>query len=239
MRARSRSLLLSLLCAGAACGASGRSDRTAVVLRARHAAGREVAGTAGRTFTTAAGERATLTRAVVTVSSVELFPCQTVAERIWRWVGPVGIARAHGVGTERRLAAPNLHDVLAPDANVAELGRVHPYAGRYCWARVTLAPADEDTPGAAAAGLVGTTVLLEGTLSAADGGSARPFVLRTATTQGVDVTVFPVLALGADDEAGRTFVLTYGGWLDGVDPLAAGAAEAVLDRVVAAIAAEE
>jgi hypothetical protein len=232
------------LCAAAAfglgCGgASGRSDQTAVALRARHAAGREVLGTTDRTFATAAGERVTLTRAVVTVSSVELFPCQSAAARLWRWLSPVGIAWAHGVGTERRLAAPNLHDVLAPDADVAELGTVHPFAGSYCWARVALAPADADTPGAGAAGLVGTTLLLEGTLSAADGTNVRPFTLRTATTKGVDVTAFPALPLGNDDQARRTFVLTYGGWLDGVDPLAAGAADQVLDRVVAAISAEE
>jgi hypothetical protein len=222
----------------AACGASGRSDQTSVLLRARHTAGRAVSGTAERSFTTAGGERVTLTRAIVTLSSVELFPCQSTAARLWRWVSPVGIARAHGVGTERRLAAPNLHDLLAPDADVAELGRVSPYAGSYCWARVTLAPADADTPGATDAGLVGASLVLEGTLSAADGTNPRPFALRTATTRGVDVTSFPVLALGKDDQTRRTFVLTYGGWLDGIDPLAAGAADQVLDQVVAAIGAE-
>lgn len=241
---RSRtSLVLALLCAGSAlvnvaCGASGRSDQTAVALRARHDAGRAVTGTVDRSFTTSDGSRVTLTRAVVTVSSVELFPCQTVAGSLLRWASPVGIARAHGVGTERKLAAPSLHDILAPDADVRELGTVHPFAGRYCWARVTVAPADDDTPGAAAAGLVGASLVLEGTLTAADGTSPRPFALRTATTKGVDVTAFPVLELGKDAVAGRTLVLTYGGWLDGVDPLASGAAERVLDLVVAAIAAE-
>jgi hypothetical protein len=223
----------------AACGSSGRSDQTTVVLQARHAPGREVAGAGAPTFATASGERVTLTRAIVTLSSVELFPCQGAAAQLWRWMSPVGIARAHGVGTERRLAAPILHDILAPEAELAELGKVHPYAGRYCWARVTLAPADADTPGAADAGMIGASLSLEGTLSAPDGTNPRPFALRSATTRGVDVTAFPVLELGKDAVARRTFVLTYGGWLDGVDPQAAGAADQALDRVVAAIGAEE
>jgi hypothetical protein len=239
LRAALAALAFAATVASAACDASGRSDQTAVTLRARHAAGRAVSGTASRTFTTTAGEQVTLTRAVVTVSSVELFPCQSVAGRLWRWMSPVRIAWAHGVGTERRLAAPSLHDVLAPDGDAAELGQVHPFAGRYCWARVTVAPADADTPGAAAAGLVGASLVVEGTVAAADGSSPRPFSLRSGTTKGVDVTAFPALDLAKDAVARRTFVLTYGGWLDGVDPLASGAAEQVLAHLVEAIGAEE
>jgi hypothetical protein len=227
-----------MLLGGIACGASGRSDETAVTLRARHAAGRAVSGVTDRTFATQAGERVTLTRALVTVSSVELFPCRSAARRIWRELSPVGIAWAHGVGTERRLAAPAVVDLLAPDGEVAVLGQVHPYAGSYCWAHVALAPADADTPGAAAAGMVGASLVLEGTLAAADGTNPRAFALRSGTTLGADVTAFPRIELGKDDQVQRTFVLTYGGWLDGVDPLAAGAADQVLGRVVAAIGAE-
>jgi hypothetical protein len=223
-----------------ACGASGRSDETAVTLRARHAAGRAVSGAADRTFATLAGDRVTLTRALVTVSSVELFPCPSAARRIWRELSPVGTAWAHGTGTDRRLAAPNLVDVLAPDAEVAVLGQLHPYAGSYCWAHVVLSPADADTPGATAAGMVGASLVLEGTLSAADGTNPRPFALRSVATLGADVTApaFPRIDLGKNDQAQRTLVLTYGGWLDGVDPLAGGAADQVLGLAVAAIAAE-
>lgn len=223
-----------LLLALGACGS--REEGTQLHLRLAFQPTREIsaAGTV-RQFTTAQGDRITLSRASLTLHSVEIFPCETSA---WRWLrrlSPIGTAEAHEAGSPRRLGVPHVRGLEQPDGEGLELGTLHPPPGSYCRARLVFAPADADAEGLSdQADMEGRTLRLEGEWFPAGGGSARPFVLETNSLANAEVAL-EGLSLTPDAlEARRTILLAYDRWLDGVDPTSEAAAEQVLRNVTRA-----
>ena len=190
-----------------------------------------------RQFTTPQGARITLNRAAFTLSSVEIFPCETSSAWRWpRWLSLVATAEAHELGSPRLLGVPHVSGLELPDGQALELGTLHPPPGSYCRARLIFAPADEDAEGLSTQqDMEGRTLLLEGESAPASGQPARPFHLETPTLINAEVRL-EGLSLTPDAlEASRTIHLAYDRWLDGVDPTSEGAAEQVLRNVAASV----
>lgn len=233
-------LALAFALGATACG--GGAPRAALDVDLTHRAGLAVTTDAGgRHFTDAGGRAVTLTRGWVVVTGVEIFLCPTVGERLWRLLRPVGVAWAHGVGSERKLAVPHASGLDRADGAPLPLGTLSPPPARYCRVRVTLGPADADAvglpPAAAGVALVGKSLWLEGTVAPAGGGDPVPFQLTSAAESFVDLDEGGIdLAEGA--RATRRLAAGYGAWLDGLDPSAAGAGDALLRRIADGLALE-
>ena len=239
--------LLPLFCLWmvCACGAREEGTRLHLGLDFRPARPASAVGTS-RVFLTGQGERITLRRAHVTLSSVELFACQTGSA--WRWLrmlSPVGTAHAHSEGSPRKLGTPHVvgpgaGPVLA-DGVARTLGTLNPPPGRYCRAHLVFAPADADAEGLdAASDMVGRTLRLEGEWTPAGGGAARPFVLESAGVLNADVALEGLELTPEALEASRVLHLAYDRWLEGVDLAAGGdaASERALRNVTGAVTLE-
>ncbi len=188
-----------------------------------------------RQYTNDQGEHVTLTRAHVTLSTVEFFPCQTSSA--WRWLrglSPIGTAEAHETGSPRRLGTPHVSGLERPDGEELPLGTLKPPPGSYCRARLVFAPADADAEGLTAArDMEGKTLLLEGQILPAHGGAARRFHLETDSLTNAEVWLEGISLTPEALEASRTIHLAYDRWLEGVDPASPGAVEQVLRNVAA------
>ncbi len=229
-------LPLLALCA---CGAREEGIRLHLQLELRPARNGQTEGSA-RQFTNDRGEHITLTRAHVTLSSVEFFPCPTSSA--WRWLrhlSPIGTAEAHSTTSPRRLGTPHVIGLERPDGEALVLGTLQPPPGSYCRAHLVFGPADADAEGLpAGAGMVGKTLLLEGERVPAGGGPAQPFRLESTNVGNAEVRL-EGLSLTADAlEASRTFQLAYDRWLDGVDLASPEASEQVLRNVASSTAVE-
>lgn len=186
-----------------------------------------------RTFTNAQGDRITLTRVYVNVSSVEIAACPKGA--MWRWLqqlSPIGTAEAHTTSSPLKLGEPHVNGLGTVEGESRELGTLAPPPGSYCRANVVLEPADDDAEGLPSdVNMVGKTLLLEGQLVPAGGGAAQPFHVESSGTALVELTL-EGLSLSEDaPEASRLISLAYDRWLEGVDPSAAEAGDRVLDNV--------
>lgn len=226
---RLSALVLLALCA---CGSREEGIRLHLALELHPSRPVQTEGSV-RQFTTAQGDQLTLTRAHVTLSSVELFPCQTSSA--WRWLrmlSPIGTAEAHEAGSPRRLGTPHVSGLELADGESLALGTLEPPPGSYCRARLVFAPADEDAEGLAPGmDMAGRTLLLEGQLAPSGGGTARPFHLETASLTNAEVWLEGLSLSQEALEASRTVHLAYDTWLDGVDPASPDAAEQVLHNV--------
>ncbi|HZH13209.1 MAG TPA: hypothetical protein VE057_02490 [Archangium sp.] len=228
----SRSAPVLLLLALCACGTREEGIRLHLGLDFRPTSPALAEG-ATRQFTNGQGDRITLDRAHVTLSSVEIIPCQTSSARRWlRMLSPIGTAEAHEANTPRRLGTPHVSGLARPDGEPWVLGTLQPPPGNYCRVRLVFAPADADaeglTPGV---DMEGRTLLLEGRVLPASGGPERPFRLESASLINAEVWL-EGLSLAPDAlEASRTLHLAYDRWLDGVDPVSPGAAEQMLRNV--------
>ncbi|WNG36834.1 hypothetical protein F0U61_26525 [Archangium violaceum] len=229
MKIRSTLLLLALC----ACGSREEGIRLHLDLDLRPAREAKTEGQV-RQFTNAQGARVVLTRAHVTLGSVEIFPCQTSSA--WRWLralSPIGTAEAHEASTPRRLGIPHVSGLERPDGESLALGTLQPPPGSYCRARLVFSPADADAEGLTTArDMEGKTLLLEGQFEPSSGeGPTQPFHLESASLANVEVWLEGI-TLSADAlEASRTIHLAYDTWLDGVDPTADDAAEQVLKNI--------
>lgn len=189
---------------------------------------------AGLHLDTARGDRLTFTRALVTLSSVEIFPCASATGKWLRWLSPVSSAWAHGVTTPRYLGVPNVIDLTAAEGQTVTLGQLFPDLGNYCRARVKYAPIDLD--GAVGSGfpaMKGYSLILEGVvLKAGDESSPAPFSVTSAGVQGVDL---PLSAIAMKDDAAVsvTFNLPVPSWFADIDVTSDGGADQVLARVAA------
>lgn len=233
----SRGLLLAALGAGlGGCGAREEGVRLHLSLDFRPEREASVASTSlTRQFTTPQGAHVTLSRASLTLSSVEIFPCETSSA--WRWLQalwPIGTAEAHELGSPRLLGVPHVSGLGLEDGEPLELGTLHPPPGSYCRARLVFAPADDDAQGLDTQGdMVGRTLLLEGEFLPASGEPARAFHLETPSLINAEVRLEGLSLTPEALEASRTLHLAYDRWLDGVDPASPDAAEQVLRNVAA------
>ena len=141
---------------------------------------------ATRTFFTVQGHRVTLTRAYVTLQSVELRPCPRTT-RAWRWLralSPIGTAEAHTVTNPLRLGTPHVSGLSQVEAAALELGTLQPPPGSYCTVFPVFAPADSDAEGLPSdVNMTGQTLLLEGEVVPASGGATD--APQTAARSGV------------------------------------------------------
>lgn len=189
---------------------------------------------AGLHLDTARGDRLTITRALVTLSSVEIFPCASGTGKWLRWLSPVSSAWAHGVTTPRYLGVPNVIDLTAAEGQTVTLGQLLPDFGNYCRARVKYAPIDLD--GAVGSGfpaMKGYSLALAGEVLKAGGGSIPvPFSVTSAGVEGVDLPLHTI-AMKDNAAVSVTFDLPVSSWFADVDMTSDGGADQVLARVAA------
>jgi hypothetical protein len=177
-----------------------------------------------RALITDEGAHATLSRALFTLGSVELFPCEETGwRRLLPGLSPVGTAWAHSVSSPRRLGTPHVLGLGRADGEVTALGVLRPPPGRYCRARLTFEPADSDARGLSAAAngpesvdMVGRSLHVRGTLPS----SPEPWAFRVESRGRASVDV-ALEGLTLSEEAPRAalvFALAWDTWLDGMGP---------------------
>jgi hypothetical protein len=224
-------LLLLALCG---CGSREEGMRLHLGLVLKSVRGAEQGAGATRTFFTAQGHRITLTRAYVTVQSVEIRPCPRTTTRAWRWLralSPIGTAEAHTVTNPMRLGTPHV-SALAQAEAALELGTLQPAPGSYCTVFPTFAPADSDAEGLPSdVNMTGQTLLLEGEVVPASGGAAQPFRLVSSGSVNVNLALEGLTLSEEAPEASRAIVLAYDRWFDGVDLTSPEAAQRVLENI--------
>ncbi|MDY7225455.1 hypothetical protein [Hyalangium rubrum] len=190
-----------------------------------------------RQFTNDRGEHITLSRAYLTVSSVEIIPCPTLSA--WRWLrqlSPVGTAHAHSESHPRRLGTPHVISLERPDGEALALGTLHPPPAAYCRARLVLGPADADAEGEPIQlGMEGKTLRLEGTVVPASGGPAQAFTLESAAVANAEVPLEALSLTQEAPEAHQLLTLAYDRWLDGVSPLDPEAATQAVRNAAASV----
>ncbi len=188
-----------------------------------------------RSFTTDRGELIHLSRAYLTVSSVELFPCP--APSAWRWLrrlSPVGTAHAHSESNPRRLGTPHVSSLERPEGETLELGTLHPPPATYCRARLVFAPADEDAEGEPLqVGMAGKTLWLEGSVSTDAGAPGQAFSLESSAVITVELPLESLHLSEESLESRQLITLAYDRWLDGLSPLEPDAAAQALRNVAA------
>jgi hypothetical protein len=226
--------LLVLLLALTGCGWREEGLRLQLSLAHHAARGAQVEG-ASRHFTTEAGDRVTLSRAYLTLSSVELIPCQ--ASSAWRWLrqlSPVGTAQAHSESSPKRLGTPHVSSLARSDGEALELGTLYPPPAAYCRARLVFGPADADAQGEPLpVGMVGKTLLLEGSLVSATGGPVQPFTLESSGVVNAELPLEALRLSEESPEAHLLITLAYDHWLEGLSCLTPEAAAQALRNVAA------
>jgi hypothetical protein len=223
-----------LLLALAACSAREEGLRLHLQLTHRPAGDVRTQGTA-RLFTSDKGESLMLSRAHVTLSSVELFPCPGSSARRWlERLSPVATAHAHSASSPRRLGTPHVSSLERADSEPLVLGTLQPPPGSYCRASLYFGPADADAEGLpAAVDMVGKALRLEGEAD------SRPFLLESTRGAFADLTL-EGLTLGPQaPEQVLRINLAYDRWLNGMDWSAPEAAAAqALSNLAASASAQ-
>jgi hypothetical protein len=208
----------------AACAGGEREEGMELHLGLTPTRSRATGESGPRTLVNDKGTRAAFSRALVTLGSVELLPCEETGwRRLLRELSPVGTAHAHSVSSPRRLGVPHVLDLGPSDGDVTPLGTLRPAPGRYCRARLTFQPADSDAEGLAGAAqgpepvdMVGRSLHARGTVSSTDGTDAWPFEVSMAGQTSVDVVLDGVMLSEAQPRASLVFTLAWDTWLDGV-----------------------
>lgn len=227
------SMLLVLL---AGCGSREEGIRLHLGLTLQPAGPVQAEGLS-RSFTNDRGDRILLTRAQVTLNSVEIFPCPEGAA--WRWLrelSPIGTAYAHSASSPRQLGTPHVSSLERPDGEALELGTLRPPPGRYCRVHLIFGPADEDAMGLPADGaMAGRTLLLEGEILAADGEGSRLFRLESSGISNAELSLEGLTLSAEELESEQLISLAYDHWLDGVSPLAPDAATQVQSNLARSV----
>ncbi|MBN1207957.1 MAG: hypothetical protein JXB05_24045 [Myxococcaceae bacterium] len=222
--------LLALLLAS--CGSREEGARLHLGLAHLAARSAEAEGTT-RHFTNDQGDHITLSRAHVTLSSVEISPCPASAARRWlREFAPIGTAHAHSESSPLRLGTPHVNSLDRPDGEPLALDTLRPPPGRYCRVHLIFGPADADAEGLPGDGTMeGRTLILEGAVIPAGGGDSRPFRLESAGVAHAELS-FDGLTLSPEElESHQLITLAYDRWLDGSSPLAPDAATRALQNI--------
>ena len=203
---------------------------TLTLVATHHLGDAGVVDSAGLHLDTANGDHLTLTRALVTVSSVEIFPCAPGTGSLLKWLSPVGSAWAHGVTTPRYMGTPNVIDLTAAEGHTVTLGQLLPDLGNYCRTRVKYAPIDLD--GAVNSGfpdMKGYSLALAGSVLKSGSSSPVPFSVTSVHVEGVDVDL-PTIAMKGGSVVTVTFGLPVASWVADVDVTSDGGVDQVLAR---------
>lgn len=191
---------------------------------------------APRSFKSSLGYQITLTRAYVTIGSVEIVPCPSAASRLRGAL--LRSAYAHTAASPTRVGTPHVESLLRADFAPLELGDIGPPPGAYCGALVAVSQADADAEGLPAdVSMVGKSLYLEGTYVPPAGGAAKAFAIVSLVRQTATITlmseagvVAPLKLDAATSEGQLNIGINYDGWLDGVD-FATMSAEAQAQKV--------
>ncbi len=221
-----RILTAALLCL-TACAGGEREEGMVLSLGLTTGRARATGETASpRTLVNDKGTRASFTRALVTLGSVELLPCEEAGwRRLLRELSPLGTAHAHSVASPRKLGTPHVIGLERADGDVTDLGTLRPPPGRYCRARLVFEPADSDAEGLTAASqgpepvdMVGRSLHVRGAVLASEGGASQPFDVSAGGQTSVDVLLDGVTLSEEQPRAELLIVLAWDTWLDGVSP---------------------
>lgn len=227
-------LLLAALIPLSLGGCGSREEGIRLHLALSHqAAGTTTAEGPTRLFTSDRHEQISLTRASITVSSVELVPCpESTAMRWLRALSPVGTAYAHTESSPLRLGTPWVSSLERPDGAPLPLGVLRPPPGRYCRIHLVFGPADADAQGLPADGsMTNRTFILEGWALPLGDDVVRPFRMESSGVINVELSIEP-LSLSAEQlESEQWITLHYDQWLNGTSATATGAATQVLRNV--------
>ncbi|KFE68997.1 hypothetical protein [Hyalangium minutum] len=219
------------------CGSREEGIRLQLKLSHQAANATKATGTA-RNFTTDRQEQITLTRASITVNSVELIPCpESTALRWLRELSPVGTAHAHTASSPLRLGTPSVSSLERPDGEPLTLGVLRPPPGRYCRIHLVFGPADADAEGLPVDGsMKDRTFVLEGWARPQGDDALQPFRLESSGVMNVELPL-ESLALSAEQlESEQWLTLHYDQWLNGTSALASDAATQVLRNVASSTA---
>lgn len=128
-------------------------------------------------------------RALVSIVALEAIPCAGVdATATNAEFSPLSAARAHGGTTPTRMAIPHVVDLLSVDGSHWASALSHPPPDSYCWARLTIGPADRDAVGMPSdEDLTGLALVVRGRYSADNVGNGSAFTVSSARTQSIDV----------------------------------------------------
>jgi hypothetical protein len=216
----------------AACGSREEGTRLHLAL-AHLAQGPAQAADTARHFTNDQGDFITLTRAYVTLVSVEISPCpEPTALRWLRELSPIGTAYAHTESSPLRLGTPHVSSLEQPDGERLPLGTLRPPPGRYCRAHLIFAPADADAERLPSDGsMENRTLLLEGEVLLAGEQTARAFRLESSGIVNAELPLAELTLSAEELESQQLITLAYDRWLDGLSPLATDAAAQALRNV--------
>jgi hypothetical protein len=195
-----------------------------------------------RVLTGPNGSVVTLTRGWVNVGAVEIFACPPTAfRRTLRFLSPIGVAEAHTPGSPTKIGIPHVDDLARPDGEVIDFGTFKPPADTYCQAKVSLDAADDDAVGLPAPSVVpmsGNTIWIEGSVNPGGEGPGQDFTLTSAVEVDGQVpfvdaggSASPIVLTSAGTARSARVVLRYDRWFATVDPLAAGAADALVSAI--------
>lgn len=191
-----------------------------------------------RQLTTDLGYRVELARAYVVIEQVKLIACPEepgAAAAARRLLWPRGLALAHGADDDPTLlGVPYVEDAMRADFDPGEIGTIRPPPGRYCQARVVIAPADDDAEALPVdIDMVGASLYLEGTYQAAGAAEPTRFVLRSSDRREAVIPLVdryggeptPLVLDGGHRVARVPIGSLTNFWLDGIDFDSASAAE--------------
>jgi hypothetical protein len=162
-------------------------------------------------LTTDLGYRVSLRQAMVSLSSIEVLPCDGSAGRetaagvvrqnnanlsqLRSWFGSsvIGTAQAHEAGTPTKLSIAHIETWMLPQAgpDTQFLGEFSPPALRYCRTRLAFRRADAHTISAAEPSLLGKTIQIAGTADR----SGISYAFAAETSEPFDITLASAFAL--------------------------------------------
>jgi hypothetical protein len=196
----------------------------------------EPTGDASAPLTTDTGYEVTLTRGYLVTASADLEVCAADAlwlRRLERRATWVKSAHAHESGTPTHIGSPYVEALVGGGTTPVDYGVFSPPPDRYCTLRYDIGPADSDAEGLPAdPDMVGKSLYLEGTYTAADG-VAHAFTASTSATATAELglSTLDLQSAGTADVLVRK---SAAHWFDGID-FAAATPDDIATKVLANI----
>lgn len=174
-----------------------------------------------KTFFNTEGVKITLTKAYLTLWSVNLEKnCDDASFAFLKFNWLLPSAQAHADDTPTRMGTPNVIDLLAAEETLFVLGETGPPPGDYCGVTVELLKADQDAQYLpATVNMLDRTLYLEGEYIPLGSTEAVPFTIDTgrALREARLRYAVPLTLSSSTQQATTTLSITYDRWFDGVN----------------------